>query len=269
MTQQFFDIVNDKYKQVSKTVLAQSLFKKSVEIGTAVVNIIGNTGIAGFKFQCPQREEIEMQSEITDHYLDNTNPVQDHIAQKPIVISLQGLQGDYFYSVNQIEDLIAQVTPAMSLVKQFMPQLSAATQQIKSSSLFQKTNTYNVKDGKLTTTVVQNDLNLVDLFKLFQQLYKLKSAQTRAFYFLEALWKSKALFTVETTWKAYNNMAITNIKPIRDDNLDITDFRVTFKQLNFASTTIINLNNKAGRTRQQLAQKVQKGVDKGKEVNTI
>lgn len=268
MANQFFNIVNDRYKQISKSTLAQSLLKKSVDIGTAVVNIVGNTGIAGFKFHCPMREEIEMASEATDHYLDNNNPVQDHIIQKPITINLQGFQGDYFYSVNQIEDTLALITPTMSLVKELLPDLADITKQIKSSSFFNKTNNYQLVDGVLKTTI-QNDLNYVDLFKIFQSLYKLTSAQTRAFFFLEALWKSKALMTVETTWKRYDNMAITNIKPIRDENLDITDFRVSFKQLYFTSTNIIDLNNTAGRTRQQLAQVSKKGIDKGQEVITI
>lgn len=274
MVQNFFDIVNNKYKQVSKTQLAQTLFKNSVDIGTAIVNIVASTGIAGFKFQCPQREEIEMQSDVTTHYTDNNSPIQDHVALKPVVINLQGLQGDYFYSVNQIEDIIAQITPTLSLVKQFLPQLTAATQQIKKqsmSTLSALKQAKTLKDVKkaFTNPTNANDLNSVDLFQLFQNLYKLKSPQTRAFFFFEALWKSKALFTVETTWKTYNNMLIVNVKPIRDDNLDITDFRVTFQQMDFASTTVINLNNKAGRTRQQLAQTAKKGIDKGVEVKTI
>lgn len=264
----FFNIVNDRYKQISKTTLAQQILKKSVDLGSAVVNIIGNTGIAGFKFHCPSREEIEMQSEISDHYLDNNNPIQDHIAQKPITITLQGFQGDYFYSVNQIEDAISLVTPTLSLVKEFLPELSTIAQQIKSSQLFNLQNNISTSNGTLKANN-ENDLNYIDVFSIFQSLYKLTSAQARAFFFLDALWRSKALMTVETTWKRYDNMAISNLKPLRDDNLDITDFRVTFKQLNFAESTIINLNNTAGRTRQQLASVVKKGVDKGLEVSTI
>lgn len=268
MVQNFFNIVNDRYKQISKTTLAQTMFKKSVDIGSAIVNIVGNTGIAGFKFHCPMREEIEMASEATDHYLDNNNPVQDHIIQKPVIINLQGFQGDYFYSVNQIEDTLALITPTLSLVKQFLPELTEATKQIKATSFFNKTNSYKLVDGVLTTSI-QNDVNFVDLFRIFQDLYKLTSAQTRAFFFLEALWRSKALMTVETTWKRYDNMVITNVKPIRDENLDITDFRVSFKQIYFTSSNIIDLDNAAGRTRQQLAAVSKKGIDKGQEVTTI
>lgn len=269
VTNKFFNIVNNKYKQVSKSVLAKSIFKNSIDIGTAVVNVIGGTGIAGFKFNCPQREEIELENESTDNYLDSNEPVQDHIARKPVIITLQGLQGDYFYSANQIEDIIAQVTPALSLVKNFIPVLTNAAQQIKALKTFKSANLYSVADGMLMTTVESNNLNYTDLFQVFQNLYKITSAQSRAYFFFEALWKSKARITIETTWKSFDNMVLQSVKPIRDDNADITDFKATFKQMNFASTTVINLNNKAGRTRQQLAKRVKKGLDRGLKVNTI
>ena len=47
--------------------------------------------------------------------------LQDNISQKPITVTLTGLQGEYFYSVNQIEDTISKVVPTLSLVKQFLP----------------------------------------------------------------------------------------------------------------------------------------------------
>ena len=102
-----------------------------------------------------------------------------------------------------------------------------------------------------------------------QDVYKLKSSQTRAFLFFEALWKSKARFSVETTWKRYDNMVITSIKPLRDENADITDFTLTFKQINRAVTETTNLKGAAGRLSQQLSKTNKKGLDKGKEVKTI
>ena len=69
--------------------------------------------------------------------------------------------------------------------------------------------------------------SVMDLFTLFQSLYKLKSAQARAFLFFECMWKSRALFSVETTWKRYDNMAILSLQPRRDKNADITEFSIT------------------------------------------
>lgn len=283
VTANFFKTVNNKYKISGKIQTATSFFKDYIDIGEAIVSVLGSTGIAGFKFHLPKREQVKMQSEITDHYTDANNAVQDHIARKPITITMNGMQGEYFYSVNKIEDTLAVVTPTLSLVKQFMPELSQAAQAAKTfktrvgaaMSLDSKIadaqgNKYGL-GGRLKTVwnelkASANDVNSVDLFKLMQDLYKLKSAQTRAFLFFEVLWKSEALFTVETTWKRYDNMAIMDLTPVRDENADITDFTVTFKQMHFAITQTTSLDNYTGRTRQELSEIASKGVDKGKKV---
>lgn len=276
-TNDFFQTINKKYSEVNKTQLATKLLKEHTDIEEAVVNILGSTGIAGFKFHIPKREQIKMQAEATDHYIDTNRPVQDHIALKPITITLNGLHGDYFYSVNQIEDMLATVVPTLSLVKQFLPKLSDATKQVKEkyyknlkakafvkSTYEKKTNIYDNISSGLDAVL----LNREDLFSLAQQLYKLKSAQTRAFFFFEALWKSRAIFSVETTYRRYDNMVITSATPLRDENADITDFTLTFKQLNFTTSLYRSYENVAGRLRQQLAQTANKGLDKGREVPT-
>ena len=281
--QNFRQSVNNKYKISGKIQTATSFFKNHVDIGEAIVNVVSNTGIAGFKFHLPKREQVKFQSDVTDHYTDLNNPVQDHIARKPITITMNGLQGEYFYSVNQIEDILALITPTMTIVKEFMPRLTDATMALKTlknrataAMSFDK----KIADamgqkyglgGKLKSLwnelkTVPNDVNGVDLFQIMQDLYKLKSAQTRAFLFFEALWKSEALFTVETTWKRYDNMTVIDVAPLRDENADITDFTVTFKQMQFTTSLVRDLNNAAGRTREQLAAMSNKGVDKGKEV---
>lgn len=249
----------------NKYVIATRLMKKSVNIGEAIVEFASHTGIAGFKFNLPKREQVKMQSEITDHYTDANNAIQDHIARKPITITMNGLQGEYFYSVNPFEDTLAQITPILALVKQFIPKLPDRTKNFladKYKSITGKTETPEL----LKTGDTKTDINRIDVFALFQDLYKLKSAQTRAFLFFEALWKSEALFTVETTWKRYDNMVIMDLTPVRDENADITDFTVTFKQMHFAVTKITNLENYTGRTRQELSAVANKGVDKGKKV---
>ena len=63
---------------------------KSVNIGEAIVEFASQTGIAGFKFNLPKREQVKMQSDITDYYTDLNSPVQDHIARKPIEITMNG-----------------------------------------------------------------------------------------------------------------------------------------------------------------------------------
>lgn len=275
----FIQQLDKKYGELNPLDYARTLFKENADIGTAIVSVLSNTGIAGFKFHIPESERIKMESDITDHYTDTNTVVQDHIARKPVQISLTGLQGEYFYSVNQIEDTLALVVPTMKLCKQFIPKLSAATVQTKLAWQKNKTDMHGLAayyagfdksvplSQKFSST--WNNLNGVDLFKLFQEIYKLKSAQTRAFLYLQAMWLSNKPFTVETSWRRYDNMLIQSLVPSRDNNADITEFTVTFKQMNFTQSQYTDLKNVAKLTRQQLMKKVNKGVTKGEEVKAV
>lgn len=279
----FISSKNKIYGGSNPVDFAKQVLKDSVDVGSAIVSVLSSTGIAGYKFHIPQTEIVKMESEVTDHYTDSNAVLQDHIARRPVTITLTGLQGEYFYSVNEIEDAIAQIVPTLVLVTQFLPKLSNATMQAK---MKYQNNIDNIKNVQIATQAEKDFfgtqdfskyvslkdklkvalLNGVDLFKLFQDIFKLKSAQTRAFLFLEAMWKMNQPFTVETTWKRYDNMIITSLQPVRDNNADITEFSVTFKQINFAQSHYESLDNAAGRTRQQLFKKVSKGLDKGQEV---
>lgn len=286
LTDNFTNAVQNQQTSSNAALLdrARSVLKNNANVGEAVVNIFGSFGIAGFRFHIPISEQVKMQSDITDHYIDANTAVQDHIAVKPIEITLNGLVGDYFYSVNELADTLALVTPTLSLVKQFLPRLTDAAKQIKLKRISQKqakettkTNITKNTDGSYsfstgitqTETVGANQFNGMDLLTLFIDLYKLKSAQTRAFLFFQALWQSRALMSVETSWRKYDNMAVTSIMPLRDNNADITDFTITFKQVSIAKTQTDLLKNVAGRLKQQAASVTGKGVNKGTEVKAV
>lgn len=251
---------------------------KVVSVKDAIVSLFTSTGIAGFKFHIYESEQVNMESDITDHYVDTNSAVQDHIARRPITITLNGYQGEYFYSVHPIETMVAKIAPVFTLVDVFKPKLDKITKKIQQKQVEHLLNKLN--NGNKTAAeeyakkarkedFFSKQYNAIDLFQLFQNIYKLKSAQTRAFFYFEALWKSEILFTVETRWKRYNNMVIQKVTPLADNNADITDFSVTFKQINITTSKSESIENVAGRLKDQAAQVIKKGVDKGKEVDTL
>lgn len=278
LADKFFNVINSKYSKTDIVDLATSFLKRSLNPGEAVVNVLGNTGIAGFKFHIPESEQVILESDITDYYTDSNSVLQDHIARKPIRVTSSGLVGEYFYSIHKIEDMLAKVTPTMSLVKQFMPKFTNGEIQIIQKREVQKIsavvsavseNGSTVLKGNFSTTSTALTFNGLNLFKLFQELYKLKSAQTRAYFFFEAMWKSQAPFSIETRWKRFDNMVVQNIKVLGEKTADNTEFMATFKQINFAQSQKETLEKAAGRTAAQLMKRVNKGVDKGEEVPTV
>lgn len=264
-TASYFDLIS-KAVQLSSKDYWTKLCQDVLNDDSAIVQILGQTGIAGFKFHIQEQERIEFDSEITTHYVEDNRPVQDHIAHRPVMITVKGLQGEYFHSVNPIEDTLALVTPTMSLVKQFVPKVNNFVKQQKSKKLKEAKNKNN-KQSFVSKYI--NNFNNVDLFTIFQDLYKLKSAQTRAYYFFKALYKSKALISVETSWERYDNMVLKSMTPLRDNSLDISDYTLTFQQINFVQSMVLDLKNTAGRTCQQIAQTQNKGTQKGTYKQTI
>lgn len=263
-------------QNINPTALAKNLMKNSIDVEEAIVNILSTTGIAGFRFHIPESEQLRMQSDITDHYTDINTPIQDHIARKPIRITLNGLHGEYFYSVNQVQDMVSKVAPTLALVNQFLPKLSDATKQIKAkyNESLKSADFYNASLDKETSKFQKfgtalTTLNGVDLFKIFQDVYKLKSAQTRAFLYFEYLWKANHPFSVETSVKRYDNMVIEDLQPKRDKNADIIDFIIIFKKIEITTSKVETIRNAAGRLKEQIAEVTQKGLDKGQEVDTL
>ena len=48
-------------------------------------------------FDVIEEHSISLQSQITDNWLENNQPVNDYIANQPIVVSLRGLAGELVY----------------------------------------------------------------------------------------------------------------------------------------------------------------------------
>ena len=264
-------------------------FLKESDIKGAIVSIFDNTGIAGFRFNVPKMEQVKLSNDITDYYSDSNNVFNDHIAHKPKIVTVGGLQGEYFYSVHEIKDMISTVGTTMKLVSAFKPQFDAIQKQLRTkwnnyqkqnaATALQKNKNYNWTDpssyNKLTLKdKAQNLFNQfstydgIDLFNLFQELYKFKSAQTRAYLFFETMRIADKPFTVETRWKRFDKMYIQDVVVTGEDSADISDFQVTFKQMSFTHTQAVKINA-AGRTQQQYWEETNKGLDKGTKVETI
>lgn len=268
---------------------AQNYLKSNTDIKSAIVNYFDSTGIAGFVFNVPKIERVNLQNETTDYYTDNNTVFSDHVAHKPLTVTVGGLQGEYFYSVHQIKDMISLTGTTLKLVNQFLPQFTGIQKQLREKwnnyreqvdtinenrllnyDLYDPT-TYNDLTLKEKAKMLYNQFNTydgIDLYKLFEQLYKFKSAQTRAYMFFETLSYSDKPFTVETRWKRFENMYIQNVIVSGEDTADISEFQVVFKQLHFANSQVVKINA-AGRTQQQYWKETNKGLDKGTKVETI
>lgn len=246
-----------KKRGISEDALSRfkDLSKLAVEAGKAIVNIVGLHGIAGFQFHIEDESSVILESEITDNYLENNTAVQDHIALKPVRVTLRGFEGEISYSPRPLLTATLKVTEVLTLVTRYLPKIQKLDQQLDK--------TYRGLTGKDTASASDNFLNLYNLYKEFQNLWFLTKAQARAFLFFEALRNSRAIFSVTTPYRRYDNMVIETIKAIQTGQTkDISDFTLTFKQLKFTTTQTLGQVS-AERRKAQTTLSASKGVIKG------
>lgn len=231
----------------------------------ALVSFTGTTGIAGFVFDIKDDDEILLESEITDHYTESNNPVQDNIVNRPIRITLRGTVGEWVYNppkkTTTWEDVIEKVrqtTNKLTIIGSYLPALSNFSQQVFNELKEEKNIAQTVWNIGSSAFNLYNDINIP------------RSRQSKAFMFFEALWQSKQIFSIQTPYRYYSSMAIETIKAVQSGyTTDNTDFEITFKQIRKVNSNISpnqDILTTYGRLSLQASSFVNNYITRGKDV---
>jgi hypothetical protein len=199
----------------------------------AVLKPLGAQGVAGFVFDIPTGESVDLESEVTDHYTEDNMFVNDHIVNKPVKIQLSGLVGELVYRKPQgILGTLALVGGGLASVAAFAgnytPQFLQKAQGIigKTQAVANQINQY--------LNQAQNALKAINSAFGAQQ-----TAQQAAFNSLYALWRQKTIFSVTTPWYYFPQMGIVNINFRQDaDSNDYSTVTFTLKEFRFAETKL-------------------------------
>lgn len=199
----------------------------------AVVTFSGapsRIGVSGFIFDIIGVEEMMLDSEITDHYLENNTSIQDQIALRPERFTLSGYVGELSNSVpNPGTSILTQLQAfgvVPGIIASFSPQ--AATVYNALSATFK--NNQNI----ITTAA--------NIYSIFSDLSTTANKQTNGFQYFYALWMGRQLCEIETPWGIFENMAIESVRAKQDENTRlVSDFSVTFKRIRFATTSTLTI----------------------------
>lgn len=247
---------------------ANSFLGIATTANEALVSFTGTTGIAGFVFDIKNDEEISLESDITDHYTESNNPVQDSIICKPVMVTLRGTVGEWVYtppkdesSWDKIKGNIKNTTEKLTIIGSYLPAINTASQQV-----FQSLS--EIKKGNIVSPLI--DVGSA-AFDLYNSINSPKDRQSHAFMFFEALWQAKQTFTIQTPYRYYTNMAIESIKAVQsEETRDNTDFEITFKQIRKVISNVpVGETAKSvfGRLSDQTASFVNKYITKGESAN--
>lgn len=226
-----------------------SLLKDAINASQSFVEVTGVFGIAGFVFDIADEGRITLDSEITDHYVEDGTAVQDHIALKPEEVTLRGYVGEYRYIKTGKESLLQNVTKKLTTIASYLPPISKFAQ-----------NTYS--SIKTSTSILSTSVDIgLDLFKTYRNINIPQDKQSEAFIYFEALRNSRSLVTIQTPYRYYTDMAIKTIKAVQDGRTrDESSFEVTFKKIRIAKTAAVDLAGLQGRLKKMKAKVVDKGL---------
>lgn len=185
-------------------------------------------GIAGFVFDGIDSEEIDLENDITDHYIEDNTAIQDHIAVRPDIITLRGYVGELVSKApdDKVLGAISAVNAKLQLLSAYLPQYTAQAQQLYS----QIASTYQ--------TALKAKQLAQDVWTKFKKKGVVTTPQTKqnaAYMHFKNLRDNRLIFDIDMYMEHIENVAILSVKPsqIGDNNM-VTQFDVTFKKINFA-----------------------------------
>ncbi len=221
-------------------------------------------------FHIEDENTVTLTSDITDHYAEDNTSIQDQIALKPEVITVTGFIGELNDVVPPLLQPLKTAADKLTLLGPYQPVLSASAL----IAYNQAVQTYAIAALTVNTAIsaiqsIAGSGENIDpaTGKPFAQGFTFPSQnkQQQMFTSFYAYWSNRNLFTVQTPWAIFTDMAIQTIRSVQDaDTRVISSFEVTFKKMRFAQLSVaFDVSNVTGRLQQQAASEVNHGVIQG------
>lgn len=197
-------------------------------------------------FHYEGEQTVSLESDITDHFVEDNTTIQDQIALKPVVITTQGFVGELsdvssgFGSAALI--VLKTVADKLTTLDAYVPSLSVTALLAFTEAQFAYNAAASVANSAIAAwssiaggggEAIVNGLQISNVSQPSQ------NKQQIMFQRFFGYWVSRTLFTVQTPWAVFQNMAIKSLRAIQDPETNvITDFDVSFKQMRFAAPLV-------------------------------
>lgn len=221
--------------------------------------ITGKPSGTALLFHYEGEQSVSLESDISDHFVENNISVEDQIALHPETITAHGYIGE----LNDIAPLglgaARELANRLTTVQGYVPSLTTTALIAYNEAEF----AYRLALSALNTAAsAVNSIGSLLPGSLGFGNGATQNNQQMMFQKFYSFWKSRTLFTVQTPWAVFKNMAIKSLRAIQDDETRvITNFEVVFKmirttkslvsspadkalgRLSFQSATPVNLGN--------------------------
>ena len=177
-----------------------------------------------------------LRSDITDEFIETNSAVNDMIALPPEEITVRGYIGELNNVAPIGNAVISQLKNNLTAISGYEPKLTQQAlnayntafflYQVAASAVSSAVQTWSSLTGSGGESVINgNGL----------QSQKNQSAQQAMFQQFYGYWRQRQLFTVQTPWAVFQDMAIKTLRAVQEeDTNEISSFEVTFKLMRFA-----------------------------------
>ena len=207
-----------------------------------------------FLFNYEGEQTVTCESDITDHYIENNTAIQDQIALKPVTITTQGFIAELNDIAPTNQGSYNQIGQKLTTISSFVPVLTATA-----IILTQRAQAFydNVLTSSISAVSAWESINNVLL------PFQVQSKQQQAFNLFYGWWAGRYLFSVQTPWQVFQNMAIQSLRPIQSAETNtITTFEITFKQIRTVQSAVAQSQSSISQNRlvEQTSALVNQGV---------
>lgn len=180
-------------------------------------------------FNYEGEQVVDLESDITDHYIEDNTAIQDQIALRPEIIQTHGYVGE-------LNDVIPPAIRPLKLAADKLTVVVAYTPTLTETALIA------LQQAQFAYSIAAQAGNAgVAAWSSIVGSSQVQTKQGAMFQQFYGYWRSRTLFTVQTPWGIFQDCAIMSLRAVQDaETRVITDFTVRFKHMRFAKTTTIS-----------------------------
>lgn len=192
-------------------------------------------------FHFEDNNNVNLKSDITDHYVEDNSSVVDQIAVKPEMVTVKGFIGELNNVKPAVVQALQDVANNLVLVNSYAPAMSVTALQRIAQADFAYQSAKSIANSAVSawSSITQGSGSQVaagsGVFTVGSS--RIQNLQQKMFQQFYGYWRNRTLFNVQTPWAVFTNMAIDEVVANQDgDTRVISSFDVTFKKIRTATT---------------------------------
>lgn len=199
-----------------------------------------------FLFDIEEENKAVIDSEVTNHYVEDNTSITDNVALKPDIVTVVGFMGELVTTVPPGLKALKLAADKLTIIQGYLPDVSVSAQEAYDTA-FQ---VYQAAEAVANSVASWASINSKggDLSSIENNNITNKPNQNRqqvAFQKFYGYQKAKTLFTIQTPWAIHKNMILKTMAAIQGgESSYLSSYELTFQQVRFVEE--VNVKPVAG-----------------------